>query len=64
MDGYLNYKINLNSTRLMEVEEFTPTDVGTYNDLINMGQEWYTENLDSVSYSVQLVDYTIGAYVF
>ena len=63
MDGYLNYKINLYSTRLMEVEEFTPTDVGTYNDLINMGQEWYTGNQDSVSYSVQLVDMIIGTYV-
>ncbi|MDA8687549.1 cadherin repeat domain-containing protein [bacterium] len=63
MDGYLNYKINLYSTRLMEVEEFTPTDVGTYNDLINMGQEWYTENQESVSSSIQMVDMVIGTYV-
>ena len=62
MDGYLNYKINLNTSRLMEVEEFTPTDVGTYNDLINLGQEWHTNNQEQVSSSVQLVDWVIDTY--
>ena len=63
MDGYLNYKINLNSTRFMEVEDFTPNDIGSYNDLINLGQEWRTINQDAVSSSIQLVDMVIGTYV-
>ena len=63
MDGYLNYKINLNTTSLMEVEEFTPNDIGTYDSLISLGEDWNQENRETLSSSIELVDAVIGSYV-
>ena len=41
MDGYLNYKVNIESDRFLEVEELTPNDISSYNALISIGNNWH-----------------------
>ena len=62
MDGYLNYKVKINSNSFLEAEELLPTDIPSYQALISSGNSNGNDVYDTLSSSIELVDATVGGY--
>ena len=62
MDGYLNYKVKINSNSFLEAEELLPTDIPNYQALISSGNSNGNDVYDTLSSSIELVDATVGGY--
>ena len=63
MDGYLNYKVKINSNSFLEAEELMPTDIPSYQALISSENSNGDYVYDALSSTFKLVDLTVGGYI-
>ena len=62
MDGYLTYKVDINSAEFLDFLELTPSDVDSYLSLKSQYDDQIISIQDSISYEISFIDFAVDAY--